>query len=168
MPMTQVYQTTRGRELPGNCNHALLTELFHEQSKPWQGIATEHVEQIHASTVEFVDHAIAYLGIEEHVLVGIKEGIDVALRESKTKAEEELSKLCADEQEHPITYNHYYTDNVQKSRLDATQKMIERAVENVNGVEEDAFGGSAINRMSVDTLIAALRPEMFTIKQGSN
>lgn len=153
----QIYQTTRGRELPGNCNHTLLTELFHGQSKPWQRIATEHVANVHNSTVRFVNHVLAYLKIEAHVLVGIKEGIEVALQESKTKAEEELSKLWADEQEHPITYNHYYTDNVQKSRLDGTQKMLERALETAKVTEEDFLGTKSISDISVETLIAAVR-----------
>lgn len=100
---------------------------------------------------------MAYLKIEANVLVGIREGIEVALHESMTEAEEELSKLWADEQEHPITYNHYYTNNVQKSRLDATQDLIERALENVDGVDEDALGGEAISNMNVDILIDALR-----------
>lgn len=100
---------------------------------------------------------MAYLKIEANVLVGIREGIEVALHESRTEAEEELSKLWADEQEHPITYNHYYTNNVQKSRLDATQDLIERALENVDGVDEDALGGEAISNMNVDILIDALR-----------
>lgn len=153
----QIYQTTRGRELPGNCNHALLTELFHEQSKPWRSIATEHVANVHNSTVRFVNHVLAYLKIEEHVLAGIKEGIEVALQESKIKAEEELSKLWADEQEHPITYNHYYTDNVQKSRLDGTQKMLERALETANVISDDTPRSKLISNMSVDMLIAAVR-----------
>lgn len=100
---------------------------------------------------------MAHLKIEANVLVGIREGIEVALHESRTEAEEELSKLWADEQEHPITYNHYYTNNVQKSRLDATQDWIERALENVDGVDEDALGGEAISNMNVDILIDALR-----------
>lgn len=104
-----------------------------------------------------MNHVLAYLKIEAHVLVGIKEGIEVALQESKTKAEEELSKLWADEQEHPITYNHYYTDNVQKSRLDGTQKMLKRALETANVISDDTPRSKSISNMSVDMLIAAVR-----------
>lgn len=153
----QVYQTTRGRELPGNCNQTLLTELFHEQIKLWQSIATKHVENVHNSIVRFVDQVMAYLKIEANVLPGIREGIEVALQENRTKAEEELSKLWADEQEHPITYNHYYTKNVQKSRLDAMKDLIEGAAEYLDDFDEDALGGKAISNMNVDILIDALR-----------
>lgn len=104
-----------------------------------------------------MNHVLAYLKIEAHVLVGIKEGIEVALQESKTKAEEELSKLWGDEQEHPITYNHYYTDNVQKSRLDGTQKMLKRALETANVISDDTPRSKSISNMSVDMLIAAVR-----------
>ncbi|TKA82208.1 hypothetical protein B0A55_07509, partial [Friedmanniomyces simplex] len=152
----KLYLMTRGRELPGNYNHVLLTELFHQQSVLWQRIATEHVEHVQDTIGTFVNKAMAHLRVEEQVLAGIKEGIDCALQEGRTRAEEELMRLCADEQQQPITYNHYYTDNVQKSRLDSTQKTIERAMEKVN-VDPDDLEGTAVGNMSAETLVAAIR-----------
>ncbi|TKA74100.1 hypothetical protein B0A55_11064 [Friedmanniomyces simplex] len=152
----KLYLMTRGRELPGNYNHVLLTELFHQQSVLWQRIATEHVEHVHETIGTFVNKAIAHLRVEEQVFAGIKEGIDCALQEGRTRAEEELMRLCADEQQQPIAYNHYYTDNVQKSRLDSTQKTIERAMEKVN-VDPDDLEGTAVGNMSAETLVAAIR-----------
>ena len=40
----------------------------------------------------------------------------------------ELTRLLEDERQQPITYNHYYTENVQKSRKDATRKLIKKAI----------------------------------------
>ncbi|KAK0930473.1 hypothetical protein LTR29_016687 [Friedmanniomyces endolithicus] len=57
--------------------------------------------------------------------------------------------LAESEQQQPITYNHYYTDNVQKSRLDSTQKTIERAMEKVN-VDPDDLEGTAVGNMSLE------------------
>jgi hypothetical protein len=45
-------------------------------------------------------------------------------------AYEELDKLLEDEARHPITYNHYYTDNIQKTRLDRLSKHLEDYVGN--------------------------------------
>ncbi|KAK0891539.1 hypothetical protein LTR57_024750 [Friedmanniomyces endolithicus] len=152
----KLYLMTRGRELPGNYNHVLLTELFHQQSVLWQRIATEHVEHVQDTIGTFVNKAIAHLRVEEQVFAGIKEGIDCALQESRTRAEEELMRLCADEQQQPITYNHYYTDNVQQSRLDSAQKTIEQAMEKVN-VDPDDLEGTAVGNTSAETLVAAIR-----------
>ncbi|KAK0246748.1 hypothetical protein LTR29_017650 [Friedmanniomyces endolithicus] len=103
-----------------------------------------------------MNKAIAHLRVEEQVFAGIKEGIDCALQESRTRAEEELMRLCADEQQQPITYNHYYTDNVQQSRLDYAQKTIEQAMEKVN-VDPDDLEGTAVGNTSAETLVAAIR-----------
>ncbi|KAK0953915.1 hypothetical protein LTR91_023585 [Friedmanniomyces endolithicus] len=139
-----------------NYNHVLLTELLHQQSVLWQRIATEHVEHVQDTIGTFMNKAIAHLRVEEQVFAGIKEGIDCALQESRTRAEEELMRLCADEQQQPITYNHYYTDNVQQSRLDSAQKTIEQAMEKVN-VDPDDLEGTAVGNTSAETLVAAIR-----------
>ncbi|KAK0927663.1 hypothetical protein LTR29_017608 [Friedmanniomyces endolithicus] len=136
--------------------HVLLTELFHQQSVLWQRIATEHVEHVNDTIGTFVNKVIAHLRVEEQVFAGIKEGINCALQEGRTRAEEELMRLCADEQQQPITYNQYYTDNVQKSRFDSTQKTIERAMEKVKNVDPDDLEGTAVGNMSTETLVAAI------------
>ncbi|OQN96115.1 hypothetical protein B0A48_18361 [Cryoendolithus antarcticus] len=147
---TWVYMTTRGRELPGNYNPVLLTALFHQQSVPWQHVASEHVEIVHTSIVSFVQKAIAQLRLEEHVLAEIKESIEPRLQERKQRAEDALMQLCTDERQQPITYNHYYIDNVQKSRLDSTQKMIEQAM-----VKADPDQGGAI--VTAEAILSAIR-----------
>lgn len=40
----------------------------------------------------------------------------------------ELEKLIEDEQRTPLTYNHYYTDNVQKNRADIEKKVMENEI----------------------------------------
>ncbi|KAK5691793.1 hypothetical protein LTR17_025545 [Elasticomyces elasticus] len=94
---SQVYLTTRGRELPGNYNHVLLTELFHHQSKPWQSIASDHVEHVHDSIVTFIKQAITHLRVEEHVLAEIQEGIDKSrLNLTQRAVEQALEKVNVD------------------------------------------------------------------------
>jgi hypothetical protein len=51
------------------------------------------------------------------------------LENTEKLALEELEKLTEDERRSPLTYNHYYTDNVQKSRLDTQKKALQSAVQ---------------------------------------
>jgi len=119
----------------------------------------------------FVDRAIAHLNIEEHVEAGIFEGIAAEIDKCGKLAEEELRKLCIDEAQQPVTYNHYYTDNVQKSRLDALKKTIEKAVGKASSAQDQpppvfgsnstttnasVFNGNSPFNMSADALIALL------------
>ena len=126
---SQLYRRTRGRELPGNYNHVLLTELFHHQSKKWPDIAEAHLENVHARIDNFVKCAISYMDIDRYVLAEIQEGMDSKLEGCKNLAKEELKKLCDDERGYLITYNHYYTDNVQKSRMSSLEDTVRRTIQ---------------------------------------
>ncbi|KAK0886917.1 hypothetical protein LTR02_017711 [Friedmanniomyces endolithicus] len=145
----ETYLKTRGRELPGSYNHVLLTELFHHQSRRWPQIAGNHVDAVYDSIVTFVEHAVAHLKVEDHVHSEIYDGMNTKLQDNKAAAERELHQLCVDEQQHPITYNHYYTDNVQKSRIDQTHRMLELALSEVDFDDGSGFANNLINPATV-------------------
>lgn len=68
------------------------------------------------------------------------------LEETEKNALGELEKLVEDERRSPLTYNHYYTDNVQKARLDAQKKAVENAV----SAERDVHGKLHVSNVHVD------------------
>ena len=78
------YLKTRGRELPGNYNHVLLTELFHHQSKRWLDIARDHLQGVHDNILAFVKKAVHHLDIEDRVLSEIHERMEIELEKSKS------------------------------------------------------------------------------------
>lgn len=120
-----------------------MTELFHQQSQRWPNIAEDHLEQVFDDITTFVKHAVTYLGVEGHVTEEIHEIMITKLQNNKLAAARELKQLCADEQQQPITYNHYYTDNVQRSRLSHTHAMLEKALSGFNLNPEPTFGGGS-------------------------
>jgi len=98
--------------------------------------------------VGFVKSALSHVVQNEQVLYELLEIANTSLQRSKQNAEEELKKLCHDEKQHPITYNHYYTDNVQKSRQDTTRQMIRTAMDEAR--REDWNGRFHISNTQVD------------------
>ncbi|KFY92768.1 hypothetical protein V500_04035 [Pseudogymnoascus sp. VKM F-4518 (FW-2643)] len=120
----RVYLKTRGRELPGNYNHVLLSEFYHEQSSRWTMIANDHLTSVLATTANFVDMVLNWI-IEEE---------DVKSR---------------DEKRQPITYNHYYTDNIQNARHDAMKGNIQKAMQSV---EHDQNGKLHACKTAMDSL----------------
>ncbi|KAK8140682.1 hypothetical protein G3M48_002741, partial [Beauveria asiatica] len=134
----EVYRRTRGRELPGNNNSALLSELFHEQSRRWSTIAEGHVQKIMTIALQWVELAVKRLIPEEKLRGEVRLILQDWLENGEAEALAELRKLIHDEQGGPMTYNHYYTDNVQKSRLDAQKAAMRSAV---NEVAEHEWGG---------------------------
>ncbi|KAL8838823.1 MAG: hypothetical protein Q9170_001978 [Blastenia crenularia] len=134
----EVYSSSRGKELPGNYNHVLLSELFFVQSSRWHQIAEDHMNTVYEVTVSFVKKALGHVIQDERILFDLLEITTASLQSNKKQAEEELNRLCHDEEQQPITYNHYYTDNVQKSRQDSTRQMIREAM---NEAKREDWGG---------------------------
>ncbi|KAK5017524.1 hypothetical protein LTR16_000589 [Cryomyces antarcticus] len=125
----EIYIKNRGKELPGNYNHVLLSELFHIQSSRWHEIAENHLETLHEKITAFVIAVLHHIARDEQVLVELLDITGGSLLRSKKAAKDELQKLLEDEKQQPITYNHYYTDNVQHSRQESTRKLLRKAMD---------------------------------------
>ncbi|KAK1961982.1 vacuolar sorting protein VPS1 [Colletotrichum sublineola] len=127
----QTYLQTRGRELPGNYGHVLLAELFHEQSGPWRQIAEDHISAV----------------------------LDGRLEKCRTCAFEELRKILLDEERHPITYNHYFTNNIQKARSDYHKSALMDAIHPIlySGDTKLDFKSYPADR---DLLVDVLQPKV--------
>ncbi|KAK4966456.1 hypothetical protein LTR42_011621 [Elasticomyces elasticus] len=114
----------------------LVTEgemkAFVLKSKKWNLMAKEHLTDVFESLSAFVRAAVRYVSADDQVSVEMLDRIESSLLESKQTSEEELLKLCEDEAQQPITYNHYYTDNVQKARQTSTRKWIKQAMEDAS------------------------------------
>ncbi|EGR44068.1 uncharacterized protein TRIREDRAFT_71103 [Trichoderma reesei QM6a] len=124
----KAYTRTRGKELPGNYNSALLAELFHEQSSRWPSIAASHVHDILDTVSNWIQLAVERLHPDECLKTQILAILQQWLESAEKNAFEELARLIEDEGRTPLTYNHYYTDNVQKARMSEQRKAVADAV----------------------------------------
>lgn len=80
-----------------------------------------------------------------------------ALDANFENAKQELDKLVADEQMQPITYNHYYTDNIQKAREDAARESLQESMD--DAIKND-WGGqykTAKTQSSLESVASALK-----------
>ncbi|OCL01429.1 hypothetical protein AOQ84DRAFT_306727 [Glonium stellatum] len=112
----QVLERSRGCELPGNFNPLLISQLFWDQSEPWNALATAHIHKVADVCNDFVKIVLPHAAPPEieSRLVGLR--VEVALESSLRASREELAKIIADKARPPMTYNHYYTTTVQKQR----------------------------------------------------
>jgi hypothetical protein len=108
---------SRGKELPGTYNPLLIGNLFWEQSKFWEVLAPRHLNTVFDACETFLKLALGHLTTKELSSL-ILHRIHMAMKERLEDAKGELGKLLTDRRKHAITFNHYYTDNVQKSRQD--------------------------------------------------
>ncbi|KAH0182833.1 hypothetical protein KCV03_g10155, partial [Aureobasidium melanogenum] len=153
----ETYRRNRGKELPGNTNHVLLSELFHVQSSRWSKLAEAHIKNIHQVVDEFIQAALEHVVREEGVRWEISQLILESLDRNARAGRSELDRLLEDEKQQPITYNHYYTDNIQKSRQDFLRNSIEKAMR--EATDHEWNGKLHISNNSVDgqKLLAALQ-----------
>ncbi len=83
---------------------------------------------MHREIVQFVQSALLYVIKDERVRIEVLEATSTILQTRMHTAQEELDRLCRDEQLQPITYNHYYTDNIQNARQEALRRMVRKAM----------------------------------------
>lgn len=143
--------------MPGNYNHTLLAELFHIQSSRWPAIAEGHLDRVLHAITTFTDAALHHIIHDDHVRNELSEHISLSLEKSASSARQDLSTLCQDEQRQPITYNHYYTDNVQQSRQDSTRKLLQKAMDETKAHDWNGKLHVSNNTVDAEKLLASLQ-----------
>ena len=79
-------------------------------------IAKEHIAEVLQKVKVFMDDAVEHISVDSQVSSEMRDRINDLLDECKQRANEELDQLCNDKSQQPITYNHYYTDNIANSQ----------------------------------------------------
>jgi hypothetical protein len=105
----------------------------------------------------FITSALKQITSDEQVLSEVREITTSCLLRHKMAAEEELRRIFDDEKQHPQTYNHYYTDNIQKDRLQSTRTMIEKLMKEVSKQEWGGRLHISNNSVDADRLLSALQ-----------
>lgn len=116
---------TRGCELPGTFKPEIIGNLFQDQCKPWKSLIDTFADFMfgHARNIVFI-------ALEHTADQATRDGIlrfivNPALETIKAKLGDKASQILAQHQNnHPITFNHYLTDNMQKARQKHSQKVI--------------------------------------------
>lgn len=140
----EVLKRSRGRELPGMYNPMAVADLFLEQSKPWESLARDHIRAIWEATRAFLDHTIAHLTDDYTSGSLLSKIIYPLLEERYVRLDQKITELLAEYQiGHPITYNHYFTENVQNMRAERHKAEITKKLQ---GFCEN-YGNSTIRTM---------------------
>ena len=117
--VSQKVRNTRGCELPGTFSPSIIGDLFFEQAEPWKDISHSYSQKIQASTWTCMELALAHVSdeivrnkIQYHL-------IEPSMAECTKAIEIKLTEILRPSREgHPITYNHHFTDTIQRIRDD--------------------------------------------------
>jgi len=132
-----VLERSRGRELPGNFNPTIISELFWDQSGNWQELASTHVDRVASYCARFVKSLLMQLVPDDVFNKVMLHKVEPALKYRAEMAHAKLAEIMEDKDDHPITYNHYYTTTMQKMRADKQAREMKKLASDSTQLEYD-------------------------------
>ncbi|KAL8718683.1 MAG: hypothetical protein Q9181_008170, partial [Wetmoreana brouardii] len=148
---------TKGRELPGTFNPMIVSDLFLEQSIPWEGIARSHIDRAWKAAKEFLGHAATYVADATTSRTLFQKIFEPALNHLLEILNEKTNELLRPHQRsHPITYNHYFTETLQKLRSERNQKEYSKIIKQFFGVSSLETSHYCHGNHDLHQLVAAL------------
>ncbi|KAK6435688.1 hypothetical protein LTR95_008123 [Oleoguttula sp. CCFEE 5521] len=153
---------TRCRELPGTFNPMIIGDLFLTQAQPWTNLVHEYVNQIIAAarnTIELILAHSADLTTAESLL---REIINPAFEGCVEKLRRKIKEILRPHRRgHPITYNHYFTDTIQKARRDHSKKQQSKILQAFFAKRSRSLGYSpGPEEIDIEKLLEALNPAL--------
>jgi hypothetical protein len=138
--VTALMRRSRGRELPGTFSPLFIGELFTEQCEPWKDIAVAAKEGIIHAVNVVVQALLSHITVED-IADGLFQIISQGIEKLKDDLNHKLTELLDPHyNSHPITYNHYLTDNVQKAQSERRQRAFEAILKKAFGEEQFQAG----------------------------
>lgn len=147
---------TRGRELPGMFSPLIVGDLFYEQSRPWEALARQHVKNTWDAARLFIDLLLSDLTDESTADVLFSNVIDPLLSQKFTQLNQKLDEILRPYQiGHPITYNHYFIETIQKVKEKRQEEDIANRLQKFLGHKDDSQSVNVKN-VKIPSLLSAL------------
>ena len=131
-------QRSRGCELLGTYNPQIIRDLFFQQSEPWQSIVERFAEDIWESSMMTATLILDHVA-DEATASALRSLIIGPVTDSiKEKVLNTIAQILLPHQTgHPITYNHYLTENIQRSRAEHQKKQMARKLDDFFGTDHE-------------------------------
>ncbi|KAF4207309.1 hypothetical protein CNMCM8927_003583 [Aspergillus lentulus] len=113
----KLYRDSRGVELPGTVNPAVLENMFRQQSAPWNQLALEYYNSVRAAITAFNDGVFGLTVTDDDLRRNLRARLQQPETAAFRTAEEYLSQLLRDEREGILqTVNNYFAENIASIR----------------------------------------------------
>jgi hypothetical protein len=135
---------SRGCELLGTYNPLIIGDLFYAQSKKWGKLTDCYTDIILDAARTTLDAILEHTADEATGEGLIRYILNPAMDALKKDLEGMVASILEPHQQgHPITYNHYFTDNVQKAKAQHRKDSLTQQLEASFGGK--TFGGSFVD-----------------------
>lgn len=113
--VTSLMERNRGRELPGTYNPLIIGDLFRQRSAKWDEVIGGYTKRILDAVRETLDVILTFTADEATGEGIFRHLINPAMDRVQKSLEEKVASILDPHRHgHPITYNHYLTDTIQK------------------------------------------------------
>ena len=156
---------TKSRELPGTFNPMIVSDLFLEQSAPWDAITRSHVDKVWNAAREFLGHVAAYVADDTTSKALFREIFEPALSQLLGILKEKTAELLHPHQRsHPITYNQDFSESLQKLRNERNQNEYTNILKHFFGLNylegSQHLGGNYDLCQLVTNFVERTQPDM--------
>ncbi|KAK8199378.1 dynamin family protein [Phyllosticta capitalensis] len=152
----ELMRRTSGCELSGTFNPLIIGDLFHRQSTPWLHIVETSVNTIVHAVRRFLDLAMDHT-VEKVTGKGVMRIIiDPAMERWVFNLKNKVAEIMQPHRKgHPITYNHYFTDTIQKARYEVFKKRLAPVVARIS----ETVRSRPLNDNEVTSLLYSIHPK---------
>jgi hypothetical protein len=143
----RAYRASRGFEL-GTFDPSILTTLFQEQTRNWEGLAMSYIRRVISSVHRFCDILVKLLCLEERVQSTLWSLLVVQLLERYKKTVDHVKFILHTERAGTLlTTNHYFSESLDKARADRM-----RAAAREQATESHEVSVNQISSMSLENV----------------
>ncbi|KAK3687357.1 P-loop containing nucleoside triphosphate hydrolase protein [Podospora appendiculata] len=141
------YNTSRGLEL-GTFNGGLLSICFRKQASKWSEITESHIKStiaiIHGFITTLLEHVFVDQRVREELWqIALVDKLQSAYRQAMMQAK---GIINIELNGRPSTYNHYFSDNLQKARL----QRLETAINTASSLVHDSRGNLIADKVQLN------------------
>lgn len=113
------YQTSRGAELPGTVNPAVLESLFRQQASSWGKIAEDYLKVVNAIVLQHIKRSFQHLITDEAIRHKVYQRTKRIVVETQASALAQLGRILMDDFGGILqTTNNYFAENLANNRHD--------------------------------------------------
>lgn len=124
----ELYRESRGAELPGTVNPRVLENMFRQQSKPWQRIATIYIAKVYSVIQGYNEIVFGRLVQDEELRQNLRTKLAKGDKEAFEAAGKQLLSILKDERGGILqTVNHYFAENLSAIREERVRARLQSA-----------------------------------------
>ena len=132
--VSEMIKRGRGRELRGTYRPEIIGDLFKDQCSPWKRLTTSSADEIFAAARSALTMALDACSDQTTNEGILRFVINPAFEKIQEDFDEKVVDLLRQHSHgHPITFNHYFTDNIQKLRNEHKSKHIAKKLKEFFG-----------------------------------